>query len=154
MTEASPSSAGVPQGALSPLMHWVGRVIPAEPAADLFHAAFITAAAWTKEARHLSDVEFRFNRRYQLWNVPEDDERMNAQTDRLIKRRDAAREFAEEAEHILNRLWDDAGNRLRIAVPRQGFFVIGEFLAHRWPAGRLVAHRFYHGGETRAWWPE
>jgi hypothetical protein len=76
-----------------------------------FAAAFAAAAAHAKRARRLSDLEYRFNRRFRLWERPNDEQRDARICDLSVRRR-AAIASAEDAEHDLNLLWDATSARM------------------------------------------
>jgi hypothetical protein len=78
-----------------------------------FQLAYEFEAAATAAVRHLWDLEIRSNRRYRLWERPAGDPAVRASTDRLMARREAAIDIAEEAEFQLGYVWD----RLSRAMP-------------------------------------
>lgn len=80
-------------------------------AGDPFHAAFTTSTALVRRARSLGELEYRFARRFGLWDrLP--DGRQRAQLERLHARQREAVAVADAARARLNGLWTDLSHLL------------------------------------------
>lgn len=81
-----------------------------------FHRAFTTATATIKAARRVSDLEYRINTRYRLWERG-DDPAVLACGARLTKRKRTAVAIAEDAEWYLSELWDRLSREMPLWRP-------------------------------------
>ena len=71
-----------------------------------FGDAFDCAYRAVRHVRFLSDLDYRWHRRFRLWERAPDDQLMEAKIDAFAERYDRARRSADEAESACNRLWD------------------------------------------------
>jgi hypothetical protein len=82
-----------------------------------FGNAFTKADAAGKVARRLYNLEYRWNRRFRLWEHP-DDPAIEARAQRLVARQRAARAAAEDAGWRLSLEWDRLSQQLPPAAIR------------------------------------
>jgi hypothetical protein len=81
-----------------------------------FHEAFTAATAAIKAARHVSDLEYRVNMRYRLWERGEDPAVLACAV-RLTERKRTTVAAAEDAEWNLSELWDRVSRDLPPLAP-------------------------------------
>ena len=75
------------------------------PRSGTLEAFSIATDRAVREARRASNLEYRWCRRFRLWECQ--DERVERQSIRLLARRELAIEIAEERKYLMRRLVDE-----------------------------------------------